>query len=87
MTQYRTEPNITFLGNEMYPNQRAEKICIDYSKRKVRMSLVLHEKWQRATERHQHGYRPKEERHVIHISLDSDLIVFEDEDRPKISIQ
>lgn len=74
---YRATPTVIFLGNERYPKQPAQKICIDYGKRTIRMSLFVSDDLRKLTTRSNALTSPKREKEVIHISLDSDLIRFD----------
>ena len=76
---FRTEPNIFFIGNDNFPYQRCEKVCIDYASQKVRMSLVLHERLMThgsvITDGNSRLTKPKEHRKVIYLPMDSNLLI------------
>ena len=76
---FQTEPNIFFIGNDTFPYQRCEKVCIDYASQKVRMSLVLHEHLMTHGSVTRDGNsrltKPKEHRKVIYLPMDSNLLI------------
>lgn len=41
---YRESPTVWYKGDDRYPPQFGKKICIDWSKNKIRMSLILYPK-------------------------------------------
>lgn len=75
---YQYEPFIIFRGDEQFERQVGGKICLDYSKRIVRMSLVLRPERQTSTRRivseRSRLTKPKDERRVIHLPFDSYLL-------------
>lgn len=39
---YQVQPDVWFTGNDKYPPQFGKKVCIDWSKSTIRMSLIVY---------------------------------------------
>lgn len=74
---YKEEPILIYLGDNRFGKQCAQKICLDYSKRIVRMSLILRPEQQKVTSRKGTTTTPKHQRVVVHVSFDDPILQWE----------
>ena len=71
MCDYQFQPEVWYKGDDRYPPQFGKKICIDWSRDKLRMSLILYPR------QNHPNVKKKIQTHVEWIPLLSDLLDFD----------